>query len=74
MLVTDIGLPGGMNGLDLAAVVRRQNPAIPVLYVSGYSDGSSSESAEQDPEAQFLAKPYDNRALAAAVRRALAVR
>ncbi len=74
LLVTDIGLPGGMNGLDLAAVVRQQNPAIPVLYVSGYSDGSSSESAEQDPEAQFLAKPYDNRALAAAVRRALAVR
>jgi PAS domain S-box-containing protein len=74
LLVTDIGLPGGMNGLDLAAAARQQNPAIPVLYVSGYSDGSSSESAEQDPEAQFLAKPYNNRALAAAVRRALAMR
>jgi PAS domain S-box-containing protein len=74
LLVTDIGLPGGMSGLDLAAAVRQQNPAIPVLYVSGYSDGSSSESAEEDPEAQFLAKPYDKQALAAAVRRALAMR
>ena len=72
LLVTDIGLPGGMSGLDLAAAVRKRYPLISVLYVSGYSDGSSSESAEQDSDAQFLAKPYDKLALAAAIRRALA--
>jgi PAS domain S-box-containing protein len=74
LLVADIGLPGGMNGLDLAAAVRKRDPLIPVLYVSGYSDASSSEAAEQDAEAQYLAKPYDRPALAAAVRRALAKR
>lgn len=72
LLVTDIGLPGGMNGLDLAGAVRSRYPELPVLYVSGYSDGSSSESAERDPTAVFLAKPYDRTALAAAVRKALA--
>jgi len=71
LLVTDIGLPGGMNGLDLADAVRGRLPGIPVLYVSGYSDGSSSEGAQRDPTALFLAKPYDRAALAAAVRKAL---
>lgn len=71
LLVTDIGLPGGMNGLDLAGAVRGRLPRMPVLYVSGYSDGTSSESAESDPTALFLAKPYDRAALAAAVRKAL---
>lgn len=74
LLLTDIGLPGGMNGLELVAAVRERHPAIPVLYISGYSDGRSSESAEQDSSAQFLAKPYDKAALATAVRRALAMR
>jgi len=74
LLITDIGLPGGLNGLDLAAAVRNRDPRIPVLYVSGYSDSSSSESAEQDADAEFLGKPYDKQALAAAVRRALATR
>jgi len=74
LLITDIGLPGGLNGLELAAAVRDRNPKIPVLYVSGYSDSSSSESAEQDADAEFLAKPYDKKALAAAVRRALTTR
>lgn len=74
LLLTDIGLPGGMNGLELVAAVRERYPAIPVLYISGYSDGRSSESAEQDTSAQFLSKPYDKPALAAAVRRALAMR
>ncbi|MEN8196227.1 MAG: response regulator, partial [Pseudomonadota bacterium] len=72
LLVTDIGLPGGMSGLELAAAVRKRDPMISVLYVSGYSDGSSSEPAEQDSDAQFLAKPYDKLTLAAAVRHALA--
>lgn len=72
LLVTDIGLPGGMSGLDLAVAVRKRDPLIPVLYISGHSDGCSSEFAERDPDVQFLAKPYDNPTLAAAIRRALA--
>lgn len=74
LLVTDIGLPGGMNGLDLSAAARNRKPGIPVLYVSGCSDGSSSDSAERDTDAVFLAKPYDKQALATAVRRALEMR
>ena len=73
ILVTDIGLPGGMNGLELAATIRQRTPDMPILYVSGYSEGSTSESAERDKDSQFLAKPYDNLALACAVRRALAM-
>lgn len=72
LLVTDIGLPGGMSGLDLVATVRARCPDIPALYISGYSDGESSDSAEKDSEAQFLAKPFDRQALAMAIRRSLA--
>ena len=72
-LVGENNLPGGMNGLELAATIRQRTPDMPILYVSGYSEGSTSESAERDKDSQFLAKPYDNLALACAVRRALAM-
>jgi DNA-binding NtrC family response regulator len=63
-----------MDGFELVAEVRKKEPKMPVLNVSGYSGDKSSEVAEQDSEACFLAKPYDRRALAVAVRGALAMR
>ena len=37
MLVTDIVMPGGMNGLDLAGVVRREFPDVEVVLISAYA-------------------------------------
>ena len=71
LLLTDIGLPGAMDGTGLAQTVRDRAPTVRVLYVSGYSEGFSPERIEQDPGASFLAKPYDQATLARSVRETL---
>jgi CheY-like chemotaxis protein len=38
LLVTDVGLPGGMNGRQLADVAREQRPGLKVLFITGYAD------------------------------------
>jgi two-component system NtrC family sensor kinase len=64
IVVTDIVMPGGLNGLDLARTVRRHRPGLPVLMVSGYSAVGDEARLEGF---QLLRKPYDLDALAAAV-------
>jgi ActR/RegA family two-component response regulator len=49
-------MPGGMNGLELAAVVRRRFPGITVLLTTGYSS-SAQDAVRQGFE--VLQKPYD---------------
>ncbi len=71
LLLTDIALPGGMSGLDLAVAARARKPGVPVLYVSGYSDAASAAGVDGDAATQFLAKPFDAGTLADAVRKAL---
>ncbi|SMH30431.1 response regulator [Azospirillum agricola] len=71
LLFTDIVMPGGMNGRELAREGLRRHPALRVLFASGYANGST---APLDPElaaAETLAKPYRDADLARALRRAL---
>ena len=57
LLLTDIGLPGGMTGTTLAAEARRRRPGLPVLFASGSID--SAGHAERIPDGEAcLAKPY----------------
>lgn len=46
LLMTDVGLPG-MSGHQLAEAVRRQHPRLPVLFASGYVQGSQIESGSE---------------------------
>src|SRR3954469_21257209 len=39
LLITDIHMPGGHNGVAVARLMRRQNPLVPVIYTSGRPDG-----------------------------------
>ncbi len=71
LLITDIALPGGMSGIDLAVAARTRKSDVPVLYVSGYADAGPEPGVNADKSTQFLAKPYDGALLADAVRRAL---
>jgi DNA-binding NtrC family response regulator len=58
-VVTDVDMPGGLSGLDLAALVRKTRPSVPLIVTSGrVIDVSALEGAA------FLAKPYDFAALA----------
>jgi two-component system, NtrC family, sensor kinase len=65
IIVSDIIMPGGMNGPQFAREVRRRNPDMPVVLVSGYSESL----AEAGQEFSVIAKPLTQAALAEAIRR-----
>ena len=56
-LFTDVNLPGGMNGVELAARAREIRPEMPIVYASGRY--KLSEIAPLVPRSLFMAKPYD---------------
>ncbi len=68
LVVTDIGLPGGIDGLTLAAHLRSRSPGLKVLFASGHADAD----AVQAQGAPLLQKPFDMNHLIVEVRRALA--
>ncbi len=57
LLLTDVNLPGAMNGAQLAREVRRRRPEMPVIYTSGRV--SASEIGPLVPRSVFLPKPFD---------------
>ena len=57
VLFTDISLPGGMNGAELAERGREMRPEMPIVYVSGRY--KLSEISPLVPRSLFVAKPYD---------------
>lgn len=65
VLFTDIRLPGGLNGWDLAERFRAKNPSGPVIYATGYS----GVPARQVSQSAFLAKPYRPSEIAGQIRR-----
>ena len=71
MLLTDVVLPGGMNGRELAAEVERRAPGIPVLYMSGYTEDAIMHHGRLDVGAELLQKPFRRADLARTVRRVL---
>ena len=71
MLLTDMVLPGGMSGRALADWARENNPNLPALYMSGYTNDAIIHHGRVDKGIQLLEKPFRKAALASAVRKAL---
>jgi CheY-like chemotaxis protein len=71
LLVTDIFMPGGMNGVELANRVRQLTPRIKVLYSSGFASDALAEKSGTQVDGPLMHKPYHRSELAAAVRRVL---
>ncbi|MGI4954570.1 MAG: PAS domain S-box protein, partial [Janthinobacterium lividum] len=67
ILVTDVGLPGGLNGRQVADAVREALPGLPVLFTTGYAGEALAESLA--PGMEVMGKPFTLDALAARVRR-----
>jgi PAS domain S-box-containing protein len=72
LLFTDVIMPGGMNGKELATQARDRRPSLKVLFTSGFP-GTSSTNATFDEDDLLLSKPYRKRDLAQALRNALGV-
>ncbi|MNJ24488.1 Blue-light-activated protein [compost metagenome] len=71
LLFTDVVMPGGMNGRELAQAAHRLRPDLKVLFTSGYTENAIVHHGRLDPGVQLLSKPYRKRDLAERVRRLL---
>lgn len=71
LLFTDVILPGGMTGRQLADEVTLRRPGMKVLYTSGYTDNAIVHQGRLDPGVLLLSKPYRKSQLAGMIRRAL---
>ena len=71
LLFTDVVMPGGINGPQLAEIARRLRPGLPVLFTSGYSENAIIHHGRLDAGAMLLSKPYERRELAAKLRQVL---
>ena len=72
MLFTDIVMPGGMSGWELADQARRIRPGLPVLFTSGYALETLVEQGRVQAQAVVLTKPYRRAELAQRLRDAFA--
>ena len=68
MLVTDVGLPNGMNGRQVAEAVRERRPELPLLFITGYAG------IELPPGSEVIDKPFDLNILARKVQTSLSRR
>lgn len=68
LLFTDMVMPGGMNGRELAERALEIRPGIKVLFTSGYSSDAVLRKGILSRDVQFLSKPYRRVELAAKVR------
>jgi PAS domain S-box-containing protein len=71
LLLTDVVLPGGMSGPDIAAQLVALYPELKVLYMSGYTDDAVVRHGVLEPGIAFLAKPFTPATLAHRVRQVL---
>jgi PAS domain S-box-containing protein len=71
LLLTDVVIPGGMNGVQLAAELVSLHPQMKVLYMSGYADNAIVHNGILDPDIAFLPKPFSPNDLVSKVREVL---
>jgi YesN/AraC family two-component response regulator len=67
LVISDIEMPGEVNGIDLAHFVHNTFPAIPVILISGYLDWS-----RKAPEFEFVPKPFVQETILNAVEKVVA--
>ncbi len=68
LLVSDVGLPGGMNGRQMADAAREVRPGLKTLFITGYAENAAIGEGHLEPGMHVLTKPFAMDTLAARVR------
>ena len=68
LLITDVGLPGGMNGRQVADAARVLRPNLKVLFITGYAENAVIGNGHLDPGMAVLTKPFNMDDLASRIR------
>jgi PAS domain S-box-containing protein len=58
LLITDVGLPGGMNGRQLADAARTARPGLEVLFITGYAENAVLNHGHLEPGMHVITKPF----------------
>jgi PAS domain S-box-containing protein len=68
LLITDIGLPGGMNGREMTDKALQRRPDLKVLFITGYAENAAIGNGHLRPGMQVLSKPFAMEKLAARIK------
>jgi signal transduction histidine kinase/ActR/RegA family two-component response regulator len=71
LLITDVGLPGGLNGRQVADAARELRPGLKVLFITGYAENAVLNHGHIEPGMEVLTKPFAIEELATRVQRLL---
>ena len=74
LLITDVGLPGGMNGRQMADAALVRRPGLQVLFITGYAENSLIGNGRLQPGMQILTKPFAVETLAMRIRDLMTMR
>jgi PAS domain S-box-containing protein len=72
LLVTDVGLPGGMNGRQMADAARLHRPDLKILFITGYAENAAVGNGHLAPGMHVMTKPFAMEALAARIQELIA--
>jgi CheY-like chemotaxis protein len=67
LLITDVGLPNGMNGRQVADAARSLRPGLKVLFITGYAENAAVGNGHLEPGMELLTKPFTMQGLSAKV-------
>jgi CheY-like chemotaxis protein len=68
LLITDVGLPGGLDGRQVADAARLNRPDLKVLFITGYAENAVVGNGHLGPGMEVVTKPFVMTALAAKIR------
>ena len=71
LLITDVGLPGGMNGRQVANAARRTRPTLKVLFITGYAENALVSGRRLEKDMYIMTKPFEMAGLARRIREIL---
>ena len=72
LVISDVGLPGGMNGRQMVDAARTSRPDLKVLFITGYADNAAIGNGHLEPGMHVLTKPFVMENLAARIKAVMA--